>query len=184
MPSDSLFLARGAVCAAALALLAACGDKPAGQPAPAPAAPVSAPAAAPAPEPGASTPAAAASSATLPGTEAVVGRYPHEGVDYLRQGALAERLRTLLGPQPYATLLDNLQVSGPLSREGDLWFITGNRPHEGDSEQAAIAYDARANALRVWLRHAGQEQEFVDPPGAQVAWPQGIRTLLDNAPGS
>ncbi len=179
MLSDFPVLARGAVCAAALALLAACGDKPAGSPAPSSASP-----AAPAVQAPASAPEASPAAASASAEQAGVDLYPHQNTDVLRQGAFAERLRTLLGPQAHAALLENLRVSGPLSHEGDVWFVTGNRPHEGGSEQAAIAYDGKTNALRVWLHHAGQEQEFVDPPGAQVAWPQDIRTLLKNTHGN
>ena len=171
---------RAFVAAAAAALLVACGDRPADAPAAAPQPPAaSAPAATPAaPEP---QPMTATAGDALISLQPHLGRYPHDGTDYLRQGALAERLRTLLSPQEYDTLLQNLQVCGPLSQEGEVWYITGNRQHEGGAETAAIAFDPHRNLLRVWLQHAGQSQEFTDPPGAQLDWPTDVRTMQGNA---
>ncbi|PWW43555.1 hypothetical protein [Melaminivora alkalimesophila] len=137
--------------------------------------------------PQAARPAATAAQPSSAGQEALaslrpwLGTYHHDGHDYLRQGALAARLQALLGPEHYAALLANMQVAGPLSQEGGVWFVTGNRPHQGGSEQAAIAIDPQRDALRVWLRHRGRAQEFTDPQGAVVPWPQDVRTLLQNA---
>ena len=126
-------------------------------------------------------PAAQPQAAPLSSLRPSLGQYPHEGGDYLRQGALAQRLRALLGPERYAVLLANLQVSGPLSAEGELWFITGNRQHQGGAEQAAVVIDPARDALRVWLLHAGRAQEFTDPPDAHIPWPADVRTMLGNA---
>ena len=115
----------------------------------------------------------------LGGLRALVGSYPGERTDYLRQGALAQRLERLLGPD-YAVLLRNLGTSGPLVQEGDLLYITGNQPHEGVDEQAAVVVDPAQNALRVWLVHAGAEQDRLDPANASVAWPRDVLTMQRN----
>lgn len=122
---------------------------------------------------------AVAAPATLGGLRALVGSYPGERTDYLRQGALAQRLERLLGPD-YAVLLRNLGTSGPLVQEGDLLYITGNQPHEGVDEQAAVVVDPAQNALRVWLVHAGAEQDRLDPANASVAWPRDVLTMQRN----
>lgn len=123
--------------------------------------------------------AAVAPPATLAGLRPLVGSYPGERADYLRQGVLAERLQRLLGDD-YAVLLTNLGTSGPLVQEGDLLYITGNKPHEGGDEQAAVVVDPAQNALRVWLVHAGQERDWRDPASITLNWPRDVRTMRSN----
>lgn len=108
-----------------------------------------------------------------------VGQYPYDGDNYLEQGVLAARLRALLGAE-YPVLLANMRTVSPLAAADGLWFITGNRPHEGGVEAAAVVIDPRQNALRVWLLNAGQSQEFIDPPSAQIPWPRDVQTLIKN----
>lgn len=120
------------------------------------------------------------SASPLASLRAHVGAYPHDGqVNFLEQGALAERLQQLLG-KDYPTLLANMRTVGPLTEDQGRWFITGNRPHEGGAEAAAIVVDAAQNAVRVWMLHEGAAREFLDPQGAAVPWPQDVQTLLDN----
>lgn len=109
-----------------------------------------------------------------------VGTYPSDSnVSFLEQGVLAERLKLLLG-KDYPTLLANMRTVGPLTEDRGRWFITGNRPHEGGSEAAAIVVDAGQNAVRVWMLHEGNTREFLDPQGVHVPWPQDVQTLMDN----
>ena len=108
-----------------------------------------------------------------------VGQYPYDADNYLEQGVLAARLRALLGTQ-YPLLLANMRTVSPLTAADGLWYITGNRPHEGGVEAAAVVIDPRQNALRVWLLNAGQVQEFIDPPAAQIPWPKDVQTLIKN----
>ena len=108
-----------------------------------------------------------------------VGKYPYDGDNYLEQGVLAARLRALLGER-YPVLLANMRTVAPLTAAGGLWFITGNRPHEGGVEAGAVVIDPRANSLRVWLLNAGQAEEFIDPPAAVIPWPKDVQTLIEN----
>ena len=121
-----------------------------------------------------------ASPASLKALDALVGTYPGERTDYLREGALAVRLQQLLGDR-YATVLSNLGTSGPLTREGDVLYISGNRPHMGGEEAAAIAIDTHANALRVWLLHDGRSQDVTDPAAAHVQWPSDVQQMQTQA---
>jgi len=108
-----------------------------------------------------------------------VGQYPYDGDNYLEQGVLAARLRALLG-EDYPILLANMRTVSPLAAADGLWYVTGNRPHEGGVEAAAVVIDPRQNALRVWLLNAGQSQEFIDPPTAKIPWPRDVQTLIKN----
>lgn len=179
--SASSLPVRTLLALAATAALAACqpAAQEAASPAPAAAAPEAAPQTA-APETPAPAPAAVDAAAGLGDLAKFAGTYPHDGVNYLEQGALADRLKSLLGDL-YPELLENLRTSGPLTEDAGRWFITGNRPHQGGSEAAAVVADPANNAVRVWLLHKGQAQEFVDPASAQVSWPQEVQTMLQNA---
>lgn len=109
-----------------------------------------------------------------------VGTYPSDSnVSFLEQGVLAERLKQLLG-KDYATLLSNLRTVSPLTEDAGRWFITGNRPHEGGTEAAAVVVDAPKNAVRVWMLHEGKTTEYQDPHGADIPWPRDVQTMLNN----
>jgi hypothetical protein len=174
LQSKNAWVKRGTWAAVVLAggLLTAC-DK--AQP-PAPAAPAAAADAAPAP----ATELAAVAAVSLENLRAQVGKYPSDaGADFLHQGPLSQRLQALMGAD-YQVLLTNLGTSGPLTQEGDLLFVTGNKPHEGGDEQAAVVVDLAQNAVRVWLAHAGQEQDKSDPATATVAWPSDVQAMQSN----
>lgn len=165
--------------------LAACEPNPSHPPTPkagpdaAAVAPVSAPA------PGQALAAAtvpAGGAAQLSSLRDYLGSYPHDTVSgsYLEQGVLADRLRAVMG-EDYPSLLANLRTVGPLTDAGSLWFLTGNRPHEGGVESAAIVIDPAHNALRVWLQNEGRIRDVSDPAGAQIGLPPDVKTFVDNA---
>lgn len=114
------------------------------------------------------------------GLQAQVGRYPADGGDYLRTGPLADRLRGLLGPTNYPVLLDNMGVSSPLRQEGALLYITGNRPHDGGTEAAAVVIHPAKDAVRVWLLTGGEEWEVQDV-GTLSTLPADVVTMMENA---
>lgn len=109
-----------------------------------------------------------------------LGTYPSDSnVSFLEQGVLAERLKRLLGKE-YATLLTNMRTVSPLTEDAGLWFITGNRPHEGGKEAAAIVVDAAQNAIRVWMLHEGKVSQYQDPIHVTIPWPRDVQTMVDN----
>ena len=108
-----------------------------------------------------------------------VGRYRAD-TDFLQQGLMADRLRQLTGDR-HAIVLRNLEVAGPLRQEGQVYFVTGNRQHEGGRNAAAVALDARSQTMRVWLLHEGRAIVMEDP-GAQFTWPAEVRRAMGNAP--
>lgn len=124
--------------------------------------------------------AAAAPAKTWAGLQSQVGRSPADGNDFLRNGPLADRLRGLLGPTNYPVLLDNMGVSTPLRQEGALLYITGNRPHQGDTEAAAVVIHPANDAVRVWLLTGGEEWDVQDR-GTPKALPADVATMMENA---
>lgn len=109
-----------------------------------------------------------------------VGNYPVGGADFLRAGPLAERLRGLLGLANYNVLLDNLQVSGPLRQDGSMLYITGNRPHDGSTESAAVVVHAATDTVRVWLLTGGEEWDVQDQ-GTPKTLPADVAKMMENA---
>lgn len=164
-PAVSALLNRALLATLPLVLLAACGGT-------APVAPGAAN------RPARATPAAAAN--TWAGLQSQVGRYPADGSDFLRTGPLAERLRGLLGPTNYPVLLDNLGVSSPLRQEGAMLYITGNRPHQGSTEAAAVVVHPASDAVRVWLLTGGEEWDVQDQ-GTPKTLPADVARVMENA---
>ena len=107
------------------------------------------------------------------------GKYRWDGVDYVKDGVLAQRLKTLMGPQ-YDTLLKNLQALGPLEPSAAVLYVMGNRQHQGGEEMAAVVIDPVRNGLRVWLLSEGQQTVFTDVDGADIPWPSAVQSMLRN----
>ncbi|THT98467.1 hypothetical protein E9531_14165 [Lampropedia puyangensis] len=108
-----------------------------------------------------------------------LGQYPHQA-PFLEQSAITARLTSLLGKDGYAAAMQNLQVSGPLSVEGSVFFITGNRAHQGGVEAVAIALDEASNRIRVWLLQSGQTRSFAEQD-TTFAWPRDVQIMIGNA---
>ncbi|MDR2298500.1 MAG: hypothetical protein LBE30_09190 [Comamonas sp.] len=113
---------------------------------------------------------------------ALEGKYRWDGVDYLKEGVLAQRLKALLGDK-YETLLKNLETIGPLRAQGGELYVSGNRQHQGGEESAAIVINPERNGLRVWLLSAGQQTVFTDVDGEAIRWPESVQTLMNNQAG-
>ena len=107
------------------------------------------------------------------------GKYRWDGVDYVKDGVLAQRLKTLMGPQ-YDTLLKSLQALGPLEPSAALLYVMGNRQHQGGEEMAAVVIDPVRNGLRVWLLSEGRQTVFTDVDGADIPWPSAVQSMLRN----
>ncbi|MDR0215023.1 MAG: hypothetical protein LBJ15_13585 [Comamonas sp.] len=113
---------------------------------------------------------------------ALEGKYRWDGVDYLKEGVLAQRLKALLGDK-YETVLKNLETVGPLEVQGGELYVFGNRQHQGGEESAAIVINPERNGLRVWLLSAGQQTVFTDADGEAIRWPESVQTLMNNQAG-
>ena len=107
-----------------------------------------------------------------------VGKYRSDA-PFLQRGVMAARMQHLLGAQTPA-FMRNLEVAGPLQKEGSVYFITGNRKHEGGSNAAAVALDAQTNTMRIWWLQDGQPR-VVQDPGASFLWPRDVNTMISNA---
>lgn len=105
--------------------------------------------------------------------ESKVGRYPTE-IGLYQTGAVAEALRQLLGSK-FAVFQQNMQVSGPLSRD-QLLYVSGNKPHEGGREMAYLLLDPPSRQLEVGLIEQGRLTVYRSGPA--LYRPAEINTML------
>ena len=115
----------------------------------------------------------------------MVGRYPgnydREAVDLFEKGTIAVALRGVLGGKMEA-LKTNLSTVGPLERQGNLYYITGNAPHRGGEDQAYVLIDAAKKLVQVGLWEKGKLTVYA-PAGGRLPEPPDIRKMLANSPG-
>lgn len=109
---------------------------------------------------------------------ALVGRLPTES-GLLDNSAVSGDLVRLLGDK-LAVLKTNLQTASPLERQGQAFFVSGNKPHEGGSDAAYILIDPAAKALEVGLWQGGQLSTY-KTPGSNIPKPKDIQTLIANS---
>lgn len=107
-----------------------------------------------------------------------VGKYPAD-IGLYQTGAVAEALRQLLGSK-FAVFQQNMQVSGPLSRD-QLLYVSGNKPHEGGSEMAYLLLDPASRQLEVGLVEQGKLTVYRSGPA--LYRPAEITTILSNIDG-
>jgi hypothetical protein len=107
-----------------------------------------------------------------------VGRYPRE-LDLWSREPLAGRLRALLGER-FPAFVENLGVQSPLLEEEGILYVTGNKPHGGGTDAAALVIDLRRDAVWVWLLIAGESEAFLDRD-VEVELPADVRIVLENA---
>lgn len=108
-----------------------------------------------------------------------LGKYPGE-FDLFGAGPIAAGLRTLLGKR-IAVLRANLQVAGPLQRDGAVYYLSGNAPHRGGEDMAYVLIDATHHALRVGLWQGGKLGTYATP-GVAIATPAEVRKMLGANP--
>jgi hypothetical protein len=108
----------------------------------------------------------------------LVGRYPRD-VDLWSREPLAGRLHALLGER-FATFVGNTEVQSPLLEEDGILYVTGNKPHSGGTDAAALVADLRRDAVWVWLLVGGESEAFLDRD-VEVELPADVRIVLENA---
>lgn len=152
----------------ALSILVAACNQPADTPAPTKteATPASSPA---------SNPAATTDWSSL---DALVGKYPNDS-KLIEASAVTAELKTLLGDR-FETFRTNIQTQSPLQRDGQVLYVSGNKPHQGGSDAAYLLIDPTKKALEVGLWEGGKLTTY-KTTGADLAKPADIRTLIDNA---
>ena len=70
-----------------------------------------------------------------------------------------------------------------ITKQGAVYYITGNRQHDGGNNAAAVALDAHSNKMRIWWLQDGQPR-VVQDAGTAFPWPRDVNTLINNAVGT
>lgn len=170
----SALLTGAAIAVLGVASLAAC--KPAETTAPATPADPATPTA-PA-DPAATTDTSAPLTGPWAGLQNHVDKYPKDS-GLLTDSPIVTPLKTLLGDK-YDTFVTNMGVQSPLTRDGDLLFTSGNKPHEGGSNAAYLIVDPASSALEAGLWESGKLTTYATP-GATLRKPADIETMIRNA---
>lgn len=109
--------------------------------------------------------------------DAWVGKYPAESALF-EQSPISADLKQLLGDR-LAVFQDNMKVSGPLSEENGVLYVSGNKPHEGGSEQAYLLIEPATRRLEVGLWQA-RKLSVLRSNGA-IAPPQDVKSMIENS---
>jgi len=112
----------------------------------------------------------------LPGA---AGRYPGD-IDLFGKGQIAAALKGLLGPK-MAVLERAMNVSGPLGRQGAIYYLSGNAPHRGGMDQAYVLLDSARRAVEAGLWENGRLTVY-RTSARRVPPPAEIAQLLDRSP--
>ena len=82
---------------------------------------------------------------------------------------IGARLDVLLGPKA-AAFRQNLEVRSPVMRDGGIYYVTGNRPHQGGLDNAIFMADPTTDTINVIVFRSGQRDEMkegdrsIEPP--------------------
>jgi|TARA_R100000501_G_scaffold18139_1_gene36337 hypothetical protein len=99
---------------------------------------------------------------------------------HIDSGEVGSEISALLGTKMQA-LLRNMSAVSPLRRQGSIYYLSGNAPHQGGMEQAYILLDADRRAVQVGLWERGKLTVYSSKSG-RIPPPPEIRTLLASSP--
>ncbi len=105
------------------------------------------------------------------------GAYPHT-VQLWDEPVIHERLKALLGTSMKMFLV-NMNVQSPLMKDGGVFYVTGNKPHQGGLDNAIFLADPATDTLAVILYADGVRQDFKEG-GRDVALPAEVVTTVGN----
>ena len=105
------------------------------------------------------------------------GTWPNT-VELFKDPAIKKRLEELLGGT-MQTFLDNMKVQGPLMKDAGVFYVTGNKAHEGGSDDAVFLADPATDTIGVILFTHGTRKDFKEG-GRDVTLPAEVVTFLGN----
>ena len=105
------------------------------------------------------------------------GSYPHT-VHLWKEPVIQKRLEALLGTKLTA-FLDNMQVQSPLMKDGGVFYVMGNKPHQGGLDNAFFLADPASDTLAVILYVNGARHDF-NEGRREVALPAEVVTMIGN----
>jgi hypothetical protein len=106
-----------------------------------------------------------------------VGKFPSD-VDLWNRAFLRDRLQALL-KDDRAAFIERMDTVSPVSKEGGIYYIIGNKAHAGGEDAAIFVADPAQNVIRIWLLKKGKIEELGDPVKA-MKLPPDVRTTLSD----
>jgi uncharacterized membrane protein len=103
------------------------------------------------------------------------GTYPH-AVHLWDDSAIHHRLKALLGSS-MKPFLANMNVQSPLMKDRGIFYVTGNKPHQGSLDNAIFLADPATDTLAVILYTKGVRRDFKEG-GRDVALPAEVVTTI------
>jgi hypothetical protein len=125
----------------------------------------------------ADTPAPAATRGELDHLSEYVGKFPSD-VDLWNRAFLRDRLQALLKGDRDA-MMERMQTVSPVSKEGGIYYVIGNKAHAGGEDAAIFVADPAQNVIRIWLLKKGKIEELGDPVKS-MKLPADVRTTLSD----
>jgi uncharacterized membrane protein len=105
------------------------------------------------------------------------GTYPHT-VHLWDEPVIHKRLNDLLGTS-MNTFRENMKAQSPLMRDTGVFYVTGNKPHQGGLDNAVFLADPASDTLVVILYVKGTRRDFREG-GRDVALPVEVVTTIGN----
>lgn len=100
--------------------------------------------------------------------------------DMFGKGEIAAALKALIGDRMPA-LQKNLSVRGTIQKQGSIYYISGNAPHQGGEEQAYVLMDTPHKRVQVGLWEKGKLTVYA-PQQGRLPLPADINQLLVQSP--
>jgi len=115
--------------------------------------------------------------ATLDELNRFAGSYPH--IAHLwNDPVLEKRLSSLLGAT-LPTFLENMKVQSPVMKDGGVFYVTGNKPHQGGADAAVFLADPATDTVEAIVFEKGSRRDFKEG-GRDVALPPEVVTIIGN----
>ena len=106
------------------------------------------------------------------------GSYPSTSALW-SQPPIEERLRALLGAK-LPVFLEDMRVKSPLMKDGGVYYVMGNAPHQGRSDVAVFVADPATDTINVVLFVKSMREDFKEG-GREIELPAEVVTLLGGA---
>jgi putative lipoprotein len=105
------------------------------------------------------------------------GADPHT-VHLWKEPVIDKRLHALLGAEA-AAFHENMQVESPLMKDDGIFYVTGNRRHQGGMDSAIFLADPASDTLSVILFVNGVRHDLQEG-GREIALPADVVTMIGN----
>jgi uncharacterized membrane protein len=104
-----------------------------------------------------------------------LGTYP-DAAGMWSHPPLGPRLSALLGAKE-KTFIERLRVRSPLMWDGRVFYVTGNKPHQGGVDMAAFVADPATDTINVILVTGGVREDFKEA-GREVTSPAEVGAMF------